>query len=476
MTGRALLVGLCLGLASSCLSSWNVGGPWACRDDGTCAEGYSCDDGVCCVPGGAPACPTLPVEGQCPLGATRASYVRDRDGDGFGDEATRRDFCRAPTKELWVTDGGDCDDGQAAINPNAVERCNAIDDDCDGEVDEGLRRTTWYLDADDDGFGVDTDTRQACAQPPGYAASSGDCDDASPERYLGAPERCNGIDDNCNGQLDDPPFIDVENPGQDGGLFPCDTGRPGACQAGGLQCVFREGAGFEPTCVARVAPQPDVCGNGLDEDCSGVADDRPGCGGPANLLGTPGIGFGAIVVTPSNIGTLPTTCLKDTANAPGMGWLNPAWIMSSSRLVSDVHVWWAEAPAGETWDVSQATSLRLAMRASPISPNSTLGTWGAGRFPNAVVALCGPAGELLRYVPSGAALVSGGAGGTSPFVLTVPLRPAGGASWSVTGDLPGTLPRVKRVEVWMSPEPPSDGGTVTVTNTFVFDAGLPGFR
>ena len=46
----------------------------------------------------------------------------------------------------------DCDDADASIHPGAEESCNELDDDCDGEIDEGLT-TTWHPDADGDGFG-----------------------------------------------------------------------------------------------------------------------------------------------------------------------------------------------------------------------------------------------------------------------------------------------------------------------------------
>ncbi|MCA9604655.1 MAG: putative metal-binding motif-containing protein [Myxococcales bacterium] len=33
--------------------------------------------------------------------------------------------------------GTDCDDGEASVNPGAMELCNGTDDDCDGSIDEG---------------------------------------------------------------------------------------------------------------------------------------------------------------------------------------------------------------------------------------------------------------------------------------------------------------------------------------------------
>src|SRR5204863_159721 len=49
----------------------------------------------------------------------------------------------------------DCDDGDAQSFPGATERCDGVDDDCDGTVDEAdaVDASTWYLDADADGWG-----------------------------------------------------------------------------------------------------------------------------------------------------------------------------------------------------------------------------------------------------------------------------------------------------------------------------------
>ena len=47
---------------------------------------------------------------------------------------------------------------------------------CDGMIDEGVT-TTYYLDADGDGFGDDLNTLEACATPEGYVPFASDCDD-----------------------------------------------------------------------------------------------------------------------------------------------------------------------------------------------------------------------------------------------------------------------------------------------------------
>ena len=102
----------------------------------------------------------------------------DRDGDGYGEEGARELGCLSPG---WVEQEGDCDDDDPDVHIDAVERCNGIDDDCDGSVDPGCE-----VDQDGDGY-----------------SATVDCVDGVAEIHPEAPELCNGRDDDCDGLVDE---------------------------------------------------------------------------------------------------------------------------------------------------------------------------------------------------------------------------------------------------------------------------------
>ncbi len=84
------------------------------------------------------------------------TYYYDGDFDNFGIDSTAITICTPPLGYILI--GGDCDDTDANINPNATEICNGVDDDCNGTSDEGFGGDT-----DSDGFGNDCD---ACPNDP----------------------------------------------------------------------------------------------------------------------------------------------------------------------------------------------------------------------------------------------------------------------------------------------------------------------
>lgn len=131
------------------------------------------------------------------IGAVEVCGALDTDGDGTGD------LCDTDDDGDGDADATDCAPLNPAISHNATEVCNGVDDNCNGQIDEGVT-TIFYADADGDGYGNATVSTQACTVPSGYVSNSTDCDDTKASVYPGAVEVCgNGIDDNCNGQKDE---------------------------------------------------------------------------------------------------------------------------------------------------------------------------------------------------------------------------------------------------------------------------------
>ena len=128
------------------------------------------------------------------------TWYLDYDSDGFGGSSFTYEGCEP--LEGYVATADDCDDASALVFPGAAEICDELDNDCNGEVDDGLG-VLWYQDLDEDGYGSDEVVAQTCSPPEGYISRSGDCDDASEGVFPGAAEECDEIDNNCNGEVDE---------------------------------------------------------------------------------------------------------------------------------------------------------------------------------------------------------------------------------------------------------------------------------
>jgi hypothetical protein len=201
-------------------------------------------------------------DGTCQL--PNQAYYADVDGDGFG-AGMSTIACTAPIG--YVADNTDCDDNNSAVNPTATEICNAIDDDCDTQIDEGVQNI-YYSDVDGDGYGADAAISE-CTQPVGYVLDNTDCDDNNSAVNPTATEICNAIDDNCSGAADEGLtftnyYTDVDGDGFGADVAVSECTQPVGYVLDNTDCDDNNSA-VNPTAT-------EIC-NAIDDNCSGAADE-----------------------------------------------------------------------------------------------------------------------------------------------------------------------------------------------------------
>ena len=165
-------------------------------------------------------------------------------------------FCATAGTWICTVEGGvRCD---AVRGLGRTEQCDGLDDDCDGAVDQNFPELGA---ACTNGLG-------ACAAP-GVRVCSADgartvCD-ALPRAP--ADEACDALDNDCNGRVDDnlPATPCYEGPAGTLGV--------GQCATGGRRCI----AGGQAACEGQILPVAEVC-NGLDDDCDGLVDEGDAAG------------------------------------------------------------------------------------------------------------------------------------------------------------------------------------------------------
>ncbi len=192
-------------------------------------------------------------------------FYFDGDGDGFGDSNDWIEACQAT--EDYVPNGNDCDDDDVFTYPSAAERCDNVDNDCDGVTDEDVQ-LDWYLDEDGDGIGSDYQI-EACDPPEEYVAETGDCDDDNPDAYPQAEEVCDEVDNDCDGDIDEDltilAFVDADNDGfgDAASLVEVCTLEAGYILTGG-DCDDID---------SSIHPDADEMCDGQDNNCDGVTDE-----------------------------------------------------------------------------------------------------------------------------------------------------------------------------------------------------------
>jgi large repetitive protein len=219
------------------------------------------------------------------------TWYRDADGDTFGNESVSYRACHAP--EGYVSDDDDCDDTSASSNPAASEVCDDADNNCDGFVDEdsAVDASTWYRDADGDGFGIGTLLVRSCDVPSGYVDNPDDCDDTVASNNPAASEVCDDADNNCNGVVDEDSAIDAPTWYQDadGDSFGNGTATYRACQA--PTGYVSDQNDCDDAVAANNPAASEVCDD-ADNNCDGVVDEDSAIDAPTWYQDADGDSFG----------------------------------------------------------------------------------------------------------------------------------------------------------------------------------------
>jgi hypothetical protein len=199
----------------------------------------------------------------------------------------------------------DCDDDDPLVNPDALERCNGVDDNCDGNVDEGVTRT-YYADVDNDLYGDPNTPIEACELPDGAIDNDLDCQDDNFDINPDVIELCDDIDHNCDGDPradaigDTVYWRDQDNDGFGNPQeFSRSCGAPGADWVIGGDINDDDAVDCDDEDPLTNPGADELCGTAqrnVDENCNGILDDNPVDGQPFPV-DADNDGFGSTTVT-----------------------------------------------------------------------------------------------------------------------------------------------------------------------------------
>ena len=177
------------------------------------------------------------------------TWYLDADSDTYGDANVTVVSCTKPYG--FSANADDCDDGAYFTHPGADESCdNGGDTNCDGHVGDG--------DFDGDGY-----------------AACDDCNDGDPLVHPDRVELCDNVDWNCDGdtELGAPTALDWYFDLDGDGFGAEATALRGCSKPGGVVVDLIHTGGDCDDYAADVNPGEYERCDGVDEDCSGVADD-----------------------------------------------------------------------------------------------------------------------------------------------------------------------------------------------------------
>ena len=192
------------------------------------------------------------------------TYYLDNDADGFGNLAISVQESDQPSG--YVTNSTDCNDDDASVYPGAIEVTdNDTDEDCNG-----LYAYTFYVDADDDGFGSTTGTVIEIdlndPTPNGYSTNNADCEDNDASiNPLAIDIENDNIDNNCDGNFIVEYYNDLDGDGYGAGnAIPPNPNGPTVGVTNNLDCDDNN---------ANVYPYAPEIQDGIDNDCDGSIDE-----------------------------------------------------------------------------------------------------------------------------------------------------------------------------------------------------------